>query len=203
VLLTLPSALDAFLAAHGRPIRYRYVTAEYPLRDYQTIFAGVPGSAEMPSAARPFSHDVLDELYRRGIGIAAITLHTGASGQERDERPYREPFVGTAATAAAVNATRRRGGRVVAIGTTVVRALEAAALDGAAVAASGWTDLVVTPERGVALVDALLTGFHEPQSSHLDLLRAFLDERTLRDAYNHALAHEYLWHEFGDVHLLL
>jgi S-adenosylmethionine:tRNA ribosyltransferase-isomerase len=202
VLLTVPCSLDAFLAAYGKPIRYRYVTQDHPLSDYQTIFARVPGSAEMPSAARPFSHEVLDELYRRGIGIAAITLHTGVASQERDELPYREPFVVSAMTAAAVNATRERGNRVVAIGTTVVRALESATLDGAAVAARGWTDLVITPERGVAIVDALLTGFHEPQASHLDLLRAFLDERTLRDAYDHALANHYLWHEFGDVHLI-
>jgi S-adenosylmethionine:tRNA ribosyltransferase-isomerase len=203
VLLVMPLPLDAFLAAHGTPIRYRYVTQAHPLADYQTIFARVPGSAEMPSAARPFSREVLDELWRRGIGVVAVTLHTGVASQERDERPYREPFVVSAATAAAVNATRRRGGRVVAIGTTVVRALESAALDGEAVAASGWTDLVVTPQRRIALVDALLTGFHEPRASHLDLLRAFLDERTLRDAYDHALAHDYLWHEFGDVHLIM
>ncbi|HTJ24649.1 MAG TPA: S-adenosylmethionine:tRNA ribosyltransferase-isomerase [Candidatus Limnocylindria bacterium] len=203
VLLALPLPFDTFLAVHGAPIRYRYVTSAHPLRDYQTIFARVPGSAEMPSAARPFSHDVLDELYRRGIGITAVTLHTGVASPERDERPYREPFVVSPVAAAAVNAARWRGGRIVAIGTTVVRALESAALDGEAVAASGWTDLVITPERGVALVDALLTGFHEPQASHLDLLRAFLDERTLSEAYDHALAHDYLWHEFGDVHLIL
>jgi S-adenosylmethionine:tRNA ribosyltransferase-isomerase len=200
--IAVDGSIDAFIAVHGSPIRYRYVMDELPLADYQTIFACVPGSAEMPSAGRPFSPEVVDDLHDRGIALAAITLHTGVSSQERHERPFRERFTVPAATASAVNATRRRGGRIVAVGTTVVRALESAALRGEAVATSGWTDLIVTRERGVALVDALLTGFHEPEASHLDLLRAFLDERSLERAYAHALAHRYLWHEFGDLNLI-
>ncbi|HYZ16214.1 MAG TPA: S-adenosylmethionine:tRNA ribosyltransferase-isomerase [Candidatus Acidoferrum sp.] len=195
--------IDDFIAAHGSPVRYRYIMDELPLAEYQTIFARVPGSAEMPSAGRPFSPEVVDALHDRGIALVAITLHTGVSSQERHERPFRERFAVSARTASAVNAARRRGGRIVAVGTTVVRALETAVLEGEAVAASGWTDLVVTRERGVALVDALLTGFHEPEASHLDLLRAFLDERSLERAYSHALEHRYLWHEFGDVNLIL
>jgi S-adenosylmethionine:tRNA ribosyltransferase-isomerase len=195
--------LDAFLARHGTPIRYRYVTEALPLGDYQTIFARVPGSAEMPSAARPFSQRTLDDLRQAGIALASLTLHTGVSSQERHERPYREWFHVPASTAAAVNATRSRGGRVVAVGTTVVRALESAVAGGAATAASGWTDLIVTPDRALAVVDGLLTGFHEPEASHLDLLRAFADDALLDRAYGHALDAGYLWHEFGDVHLLL
>jgi S-adenosylmethionine:tRNA ribosyltransferase-isomerase len=203
VTLSLAGPLGAFLAQHGAPIRYRYVPERLPLGDYQTIFARVPGSAEMPSAGRPFSRRSLDDLRQAGVALAAITLHTGVSSPERHERPYREWFGVSAQTAAAVNATRRRGGRVIAVGTTVVRALESAVVGGEATAASGWTDLIVTPERGVAVVDGMLTGFHEPQASHLDLLRAFADDALLERAYAHALAAGYLWHEFGDVHLLL
>lgn len=195
--------IGVFLARHGTPIRYRYLAERLPLGDYQTIFARVAGSAEMPSAGRPFSRRSLDDLRQAGIAVASITLHTGVSSQERHERPYREWFNVPAPTAAAVNATRSRGGRVVAVGTTVVRALESAVSAGEATARSGWTDLIVTPERGVAVVDGLLTGFHEPEASHLDLLRAFACDALLDRAYAHALDGGYLWHEFGDVHLLL
>jgi S-adenosylmethionine:tRNA ribosyltransferase-isomerase len=201
--LALTQPLDTYLTAHGRPIRYAYLAEPAPIADYQTIFARVPGSAEMPSAGRPFSAAVVDALGAAGVGIAAVTLHAGVSSPERTERPYREQFVVPASTAAAVNATRRAGGRVIAVGTTVVRALESSADDGEAVAASGWTGLIVTRDRGVALVDGLLTGFHEPQASHLDMLRAFLDDATLEAAYAYARDAGYLWHEFGDVHLLL
>jgi S-adenosylmethionine:tRNA ribosyltransferase-isomerase len=201
--LALTQPLDAYLAAHGRPIHYAYLAEPAQLADYQTIFARVPGSAEMPSAGRPFSASVVDTLRAAGVGIAAVTLHAGVSSPERTERPYREQFAVSPATAAAVNATRRAGGRVIAVGTTVVRALESAVDGGEAVAASGWTGLIVTRDRGVALIDGLLTGFHEPQASHLDMLRAFLDDATLDAAYAHARDAGYLWHEFGDVHLLL
>jgi S-adenosylmethionine:tRNA ribosyltransferase-isomerase len=197
-----PLPLETFLARHGRPIRYGYVSEGFPLADYQTIFARTPGSAEMPSAGRPFSARVVDGLAAAGVRVATLTLHAGVSSAERSERPMREPFRVPESTASAVNETRLRGGRVIAIGTTVVRALESAARRGAAVASAGWTDLIVTPERGVALVDGLLTGFHEPEASHLDLLRAFLDDAALRTAYIHAADSGYLWHEFGDLHLV-
>jgi S-adenosylmethionine:tRNA ribosyltransferase-isomerase len=203
VMLSIATLLDAFLAEHGTPIRYRYVRDALPIGNYQTIFARVPGSAEMPSAGRPFSQRSLEDLRRAGVAVAAITLHTGVSSPERHERPYREWFDVSAQTAAAVNGTLLRGGRVIAVGTTVVRALESAVTGGEVTAASGWTDLIVTPERGVAVVDGLLTGFHEPEASHLDLLRAFADDALLERAYGHALDAGYLWHEFGDVHLLL
>lgn len=201
--LSIPQPAGAFLARHGTPIRYRYVREALSLGDYQTIFARVPGSAEMPSAGRPFSRRSLDDLRQAGVAVASITLHTGVSSQERSEPPYREWFDVPAPAAAAVNATRLRGGRVVAVGTTVVRALESAVSGGEAAAASGWTDLIVTPQRVVVVVDGLLTGFHEPEASHLDLLRAFAGEALLEHAYGHALDAGYLWHEFGDVHLLL
>jgi S-adenosylmethionine:tRNA ribosyltransferase-isomerase len=201
--LSVPQPVEAFLALHGAPIRYRYVPETLPLGDYQTIFARVPGSAEMPSAGRPFSRRSLDDLRQAGVAVATVTLHAGVSSQERHERPLREWFDVPAQTAAAVTETHLRGGRVVAVGTTVVRALESAVTGGEATAASGWTDLIVTPQRGVAVVDGLLTGFHEPEASHLDLLRAFAGDALLERAYGHALDGGYLWHEFGDVHLLL
>ena len=203
VLLNTPQPFDEFLARNGAPIRYRYVTEQFPLADYQTIFARVPGSAEMPSAGRPFTPRVLAALRSAGTELATITLHTGVSSPERHERPYHEWFDVSPATAAAVNATRLHGGRVIAIGTTVVRALESAFAGGESIAASGWTELIVTPERGVHAVDGLLTGFHEPEASHLDMLRAFADAPLLERAYAEALDAAYLWHEFGDVHLIV
>jgi S-adenosylmethionine:tRNA ribosyltransferase-isomerase len=200
--LTLPRPLAAFLADHGTPIRYAYLTESFPLADYQTMFARVAGSAEMPSAARPFTPHVVNALHDAGVELATITLHTGVSSPERHERPYREEYAVSPAAANAVNAARRRHNRVIAVGTTVVRALESAAAGGEAIASSGWTDLIVTPERGVAMVDGLLTGFHEPQASHLDMLRAFVGDTTLFAAYDHAIRAGYLWHEFGDVHLI-
>jgi S-adenosylmethionine:tRNA ribosyltransferase-isomerase len=201
---SLSGDADAYLERYGSPIRYGYVDGEWPLSFYQTVFARVPGSAEMPSAGRPFSARVLDAVAGRGVRIAPIVLHAGVSSLEEHEPPYAEFFEVGAATARAVNETRAQGGRVVAVGTTVVRALESvAAPDGIASAGDGWTDLVVTPERGIRIVDALLTGFHEPRASHLAMLEALVGRGHLESAYEAAIGGRYLWHEFGDVHLLL
>ena len=196
------------LRRYGRPIRYGYTERDQPLAAYQTVFA-VPspdgtGSAEMPSAGRPFTARLVAELVRRGVQFAPITLHTGVASAEAHEPPYPERFEVPAASARLVNAARAGGGRVVAVGTTAVRALESAA-DGAGVvrAAAGWTDLVVTPARGVRAVDGLLTGLHEPAASHLLMLEAVAGRPALRRAYAQALQGRYLWHEFGDLHLLL
>jgi S-adenosylmethionine:tRNA ribosyltransferase-isomerase len=202
--LDLPGPLLAYLAANGRPIRYTHQRQPRPLADHQTIFASVPGSAEMPSAGRPFTPRVLRALAARGIGVAPILLHTGVSSQERGERPYPERFAVGTTTAERVNATRRAGGRVIAVGTTVTRALEtAAAPDGTVTAASGWTSLTITPERGVRAVDGLLTGWHEPDASHLLLLEAVGGRTLVERSYAAAVALRYRWHEFGDSHLLL
>jgi S-adenosylmethionine:tRNA ribosyltransferase-isomerase len=161
--LELPAPVLEFLARHGAPIRYAHQPHDWPLADHQTIFARVPGSAEMPSAGRPFTPRVLARL-GHGVGVAAVVLHTGVSSLERGERPYPERFEVPAATAARVNAAHAAGGRVVAVGTTVTRALEtAAAADGTVRAAAGWTSLTITPERGVRTVDGLITGWHEPR----------------------------------------
>ncbi|MGH3657422.1 MAG: S-adenosylmethionine:tRNA ribosyltransferase-isomerase, partial [Micromonosporaceae bacterium] len=162
--------LQSHLDRHGRPIRYGYVTEPWPLEAYQTVFATEPGSAEMPSAGRPFTADLVTRLTTAGIVIAPVTLHTGVSSQEAGEPPLPERFRVPAATAHLVNWTRRHGRRVIAVGTTVVRAIESAATDGAVRPAHGTTDLVIGPERPARVVDSLITGLHAPDASHLLML---------------------------------
>lgn len=194
----------SYLAAHGRPIRYPYVTRDWPIDAYRTVFGAEPGSAEMPSAARPFTPGVVVELVRRGVAIAPIVLHTGVSSLEGHEAPYPERYRVPRSTAALVNATRAGGGRVVAVGTTVVRSLETTTDERSVThPGEGWTELVVTPARGVRAVDGLLTGWHEPTASHLWMLEAVAGVPVIRTAYEAALAEGYRWHEFGDSHLLL
>ncbi len=208
----LSVAVVPYLLRHGRPIRYSYVPRDWALPTYQTVFARDPGSAEMPSASRPFTPSVVTRLVAGGVLIAPLTLHAGVSSLEADEDPYPEPYDVPPATAALVNHVRAHGGRVIAAGTTVVRALETAALrcsdergsgDGRVKAAAGWTSHVVTPETGVRVVGGLLTGLHEPRSSHLRMLAAFAGPALLSRCYQAAIDAGYLWHEFGDVHLLL
>jgi S-adenosylmethionine:tRNA ribosyltransferase-isomerase len=193
--LTLPAPLLEYLERHGEPIRYRHQPEPRPLADYQTIFASEPGSAEMPSAGRPFSERVVEALEDRGVEIATIVLHAGVSSLERGERPYPERFRVPEGTLIAVRAARR----VIAVGTTVVRALETAASG----VTEGWTRLVVEPRRGVRVVDGILTGWHEPDASHLLMLEAIGGRRLVERSYEAALADGYRWHEFGDSHLLL
>jgi S-adenosylmethionine:tRNA ribosyltransferase-isomerase len=202
--LDLPAPVLTYLSAWGRPIAYPYVAEPWQLSMYQTIYAREPGSAEMPSAGRAFSSDVLARLAEAGIGFSTLTLHTGVASLEAHERPYAEPFVVPPATADAVQAARLTGRRVIAVGTTVVRALESAADEhGTVIPTRGWTELVISPERGVHVVDGLLTGFHEPEASHLDMLSAIAGRAHLEQAYRAALDGRYLWHEFGDLHLIL
>ncbi|HEX4817911.1 MAG TPA: S-adenosylmethionine:tRNA ribosyltransferase-isomerase [Nonomuraea sp.] len=196
--------VEAYLRAYGVPIRYSYVDRDWPIESYQTVFATVPGSAEMPSAARPFTPGLVTALVARGVGIAPITLHTGVASPEKDEPPYAERYAVPAATARLVNLAAESGNRVIAAGTTVVRALETAAdARGRVSAAAGWTRHVVTPDSGVRAVTGLITGLHEPRSSHLLMLTAIAGEPTLARAYEEALRKGYLWHEFGDTHLIL
>ncbi|WNO64083.1 S-adenosylmethionine:tRNA ribosyltransferase-isomerase [Streptomyces sp. AM2-3-1] len=203
----VPVELPGLLRRYGRPIRYGYTERDQPLSAYQTVFAvdsDGSGSAEMPSAARPFTTGLVAALVSRGVQFAPLTLHTGVASAETHEPPYPERFAVPRATAWLVNAARAGGGKVIAVGTTAVRALESSAgPDGVVRAAAGWTDLVVTPQRGVRAVDGLLTGLHEPEASHLLMLEAVAGRAALQCAYAEALRHRYLWHEFGDVHLLL
>ncbi|TDU03538.1 S-adenosylmethionine:tRNA ribosyltransferase-isomerase [Streptomyces sp. 846.5] len=209
---TVPDPL-AYLAAHGRAIRYAYTDGDRPLAAYQTVFARPPaevrgGSAEMPSAARPFTAELVARLVSRGVQIVPITLHTGVASLESHEPPYAEWFEVPEPTVRVVQAAKRAGSRVIAVGTTAVRALESAAdrgdsTEGVLRAASGWTELVITPQRGVRVVDGILTGLHEPRASHLLMLEAIAGRPLLDLSYAEALRERYLWHEFGDLHLIL
>jgi S-adenosylmethionine:tRNA ribosyltransferase-isomerase len=209
-VLELPRPLDEFLERHGAPIRYSYVPKPWPLAYYQTVFATDPGSAEMPSAGRPFTHDLVRTLRAAGVNVAPLVLHTGVSSLEDHEPPYDERFRVPLSTATAVNRTRQAGHRVIAVGTTVVRALETVTDDlGVAHPGEGWTDLMIGDEHAVRSVDGLLTGFHEPQATHLSLVRGVLNSlqeeggRFMTRAYEEASYYDYLWHEFGDSHLIL
>jgi S-adenosylmethionine:tRNA ribosyltransferase-isomerase len=202
--LSFGEPVEDYLRRHGQPIRYRHSSGDLPIDAYQTVFARHPGSAEMPSAARPFTAEQVTELVARGILVAPITLHCGVSSLETGERPYPERYRVPPETARLANAIHDWGGRVIAVGTTVVRALETvAAPDGSLRAGSGLTRLVVTPERGLRALDGLVTGWHEPQSSHLDLLEAAAGSELLRRSYEAADAAGYRFHEFGDSHLIL
>jgi len=202
--LDLPAPLDRYLAQHGHPIAYGHLSRPRSLRDLQTVFADEPGSAEMPSAGRPFTQRVLDDLLARGVQVAPLVLHTGVASLERGERPYPERYRVSATTATRVNAHRAAGGRVIAVGTTVVRALETvAARDGRVEPGAGWTGLMVTPERGVRAIDGLITGWHEPDASHLLMLEAVGGRDLIERSYDAALTAGYRWHEFGDSHLIL
>jgi S-adenosylmethionine:tRNA ribosyltransferase-isomerase len=207
-VLDLPQPVLTWLTVHGRPIRYGYVDRPWPLSAYQNVYVTEPGSAEMPSAGRPFTPEVITRLVAKGVGVTPIVLHTGVASLEADELPYPEHARVPPATAARVNATHDAGGRVIAVGTTVVRALESA-VEGSdlgacrAAAFDGWTDVVITPDRGVHVVDGLLTGWHEPEASHLLMLEAVAGRELLERSYAASLAEGYQWHEFGDLHLIL
>lgn len=196
--------LFEYLHRYGRPITYPYVDGSFPIDAYQTVYATEPGSAEMPSAGRAFTRSMLACLRRSGVRLAKLVLHAGVASLENHERPYEEFYEVPARTAEAVRRAKAEGGRVVAVGTTVVRALESSVdAHGEVIASRGWTDLVITPERGVRVVDALLTGFHEPRATHLAMLEAIAGRDHVRRAYDAALERGYLWHEFGDLHLIV
>jgi S-adenosylmethionine:tRNA ribosyltransferase-isomerase len=216
----LPGGVVPYLDEHGVPIRYAYVKDAWPSAIYQTAFATEPGSAEMPSAARPFTPELVTRLVARGVEIAPLVLHTGVSSQESHEPPYEEYYRVPRRTAERVNAARRAGARVIAVGTTVVRALETVTDDrGTTSAGEGWTSLVVTPERTLRSVNGLMTGLHEPRATHLALLESVVSaaaaaerapvaarayaRRHLQRAYDEARRLGYLWHEFGDSHLIV
>jgi S-adenosylmethionine:tRNA ribosyltransferase-isomerase len=202
--LDLPQPPLTWLTVNGQPIRYGYVDRPWPISAYQNVYATEPGSAEMPSAGRPFTPEVITRLVAKGVGVTPLVLHTGVASLEADELPYPEKVVVPEATAVRVNAAHDAGRRVIAIGTTVVRGLETAAdEDGRMRPFDGWTDVVITPERGVRAVDGLLTGWHEPEASHLLMLEAVAGRELLERSYEASLAERYLWHEFGDVHLIV
>jgi S-adenosylmethionine:tRNA ribosyltransferase-isomerase len=202
--LDLPSSWLVYLARHGHPVRYSYVSEEWPISAYQTVFAEVPGSAEMPSAARPFSAEVVTRLVSRGVVVAPFVLHCGVSSPEAHEPPQAEWFRVGPDTARLVNSAHEAGHRVIAVGTTAVRALESVAgTDGRVHPGEGWTELVIDPGHKITAVDGLITGWHEPGASHLALLKAIGGPELIAASYAEAISARYLWHEFGDSHLIL
>ncbi len=202
--LELPGPLLDYLEQHGEPIRYGHLEGEWPLERYQNVYATEPGSAEMPSAGRPFTGELIAQLVARGIDVAPLVLHTGVSSLETGETPYPERYRVPEWTAERVNLARLLGGRVIAVGTTVVRALESAASkDGRVSPAEGWTELVIGPGREVRTIDGLLTGFHDRDSSHLQMLDAIAGPELVARSYRAAAEAGYLRHEFGDVELIL
>ena len=213
--LNLPVSLDEYLDRHGSPIRYRYVRESWPSSYYQSVYATEVGSAEMPSAGRAFTPELITRLVAKGVQVLPLVLHTGVASLEDDEPPYEEFYRVPQETAAATNAARKAGRRIIAVGTTVVRALETVTdRDGITHPGEGWTDLYITPERGIRSVNAMLTGLHEPRSTHLSMLEALVGHASvcplasrgrqhLEISYSEALNNRYLWHEFGDLHLIL
>ena len=220
--LELPTPETKYLERHGFPIRYRYVPEPWPLSMYQTVFATEPGSAEMPSAGRPFTAELVARLVAGGVQFAPLVLHTGVASLEDHEPPYDEYFRVPETTADRVNAARRRGHRVIGVGTTVVRALETVTdTQGITHPGAGWTNLVISTARPLRSVDSLITGLHEPRATHLAMLERVLDAAAgvrlsdarvsealcgpchLERAYEEARLAGYLWHEFGDAHLIL
>jgi S-adenosylmethionine:tRNA ribosyltransferase-isomerase len=202
--LVLPVDRNTYLARHGSPIRYRECGTRWRIGAYQTVFAQEPGSAEMPSAGRPFSAELVARLVARGVLFSPITLHTGVSSLERDETPYPECYRVSVETAQLVNAVHSWGGRVIAVGTTVVRALETtASVGGTVMPEAGWTSEVITAERGLRCVDGLITGWHEPESSHLWMLEAAAGLELVERSYCEAAALGFSGHEFGDAQLIV
>lgn len=200
----IPTSLLDYLAKHALPIRYGYVAHQWPIDYYQTVYATDRESAEMPSAGRAFTPELITQLVAKGIQVVPIVLHTGVASLEEHEPPYEEYYRVPEVTAQAVNWARANGHRVVAVGTTAVRALETVVDEaGHAQAGQGWTDVIITPQRGVRVVDGLVTGMHEPKATHLAMLAGVSGREHLNVAYSEALREKYLWHEFGDLHLIL
>jgi S-adenosylmethionine:tRNA ribosyltransferase-isomerase len=195
-LLDLPAAVPHYLARFGEPIRYSHASHDWPLERYQTVYANAPGSAEMPSAGRAFTPELITQLVAAGIDVAPVVLHTGVSSLEAGERPHPEWFSVPRFTAERAQLARALGGRVIAVGTTVVRALESGESE-------GWTDLVIEPTTPIRNIDGLLSGFHDHDSSHLSMLEAIAGRDLLERSYEEATAAGYLRHEFGDLHLIL
>src|SRR6266496_2373538 len=202
--LNLPVSLHDYLDQHGFPIRYSYVKEGWPLSYYQTVYATEKGSAEMPSAGRAFTPELLTRLIAKGIQIAPLLLHTGVASTEHKEPVYEEYYRVAESTARLVNQARLAHQRVIAVGTTVVRALETVTDSGGVThPGEGWTDILITPQRGIRAVNGMLTGLHEPLSTHLAMLETLTGRAHLEITYREALKEGYLWHEFGDLHLLV
>lgn len=204
VTLSIEKTLEDYLDIYGMPIRYNHVKTTYPQSYYQTIFAKEMGSAEMPSAGRAFTPQLVTDLIAKGIQILPIVLHTGVASLEVDEKPYQEYYRVPKHTATALNLARQQKRRIIGVGTTVVRTLETVTdQNGVSRSGEGWTDVFITPQRGIFAVNGLLTGFHEPKASHLLMLEALAGRSHIKTTYQSAIKEAYQWHEFGDLHLII
>lgn len=202
--LKAPLPIEAYLDTYAAPIRYGYVKKDWPISYYQTVYATETGSAEMPSAGRPFTPELITRLVAQGVIFAPLILHTGVASLEADEKPYEEYYYVPEETAHRINQAKSRRKRIIAVGTTSARAIETVTNPCREVhPGEGWTALIITPEREMRVVDSLITGFHEPKASHFAMLAALAGEEHLKLAYDKAIGKEYRWHEFGDTHLLL
>ncbi|UOR11076.1 S-adenosylmethionine:tRNA ribosyltransferase-isomerase [Halobacillus amylolyticus] len=201
-------SLMEFIYEYGSPIYYEYINDPWPLNKYQTVYSSTPGSIEMTSAGRAFTWGMLSSLVKKGVHLCYVTLHTSLSyyGNNKWPTPSNHPELYSIPreTVDTINDAKAEGRKVIAVGTTVVRALESAVIEGHLTQQNSvLTDLYINGNYSLKITDALLTGFHEPEASHLDLLKAFIDEAVLLEAYNEALKQEYLWHEFGDMNLII
>ncbi|RHW42059.1 S-adenosylmethionine:tRNA ribosyltransferase-isomerase [Neobacillus notoginsengisoli] len=189
----------------GEPVRYEYIEDPWDLDYYQTVFASHPGSVEMPSAGRAFTWEMLFKLRKKGVKITFIQLHTGLSyflNDRWDHHPSKntEQYIVPTESWNEIISAKLSGKRVIAAGTTVVRALETAIETNEL---SGWTNLYIHPGYQLKVADGILTGLHEPEASHLAMLSAFISQEKLCQAYQEAVEEKYLWHEFGDMNLIL
>jgi len=203
-----PDQIWAGLASHGKPIQYSHMQASLELWDVWTRIAGLPVAFEPPSAGFILDWRVLSDIRAHHAAFATITHAAGISSTGDEDLdhllPFDEPYHIPEATAQAVELTRKRNGRVIAVGTTVVRALEAAATDdGHLHGGEGVAKGKIGPTTRLRVVDAILSGTHEPGTSHYELLRAFLEDSTLERATSELIAHDYKTHEFGDSVLIL
>ncbi len=204
VRFSTPIEISVYLKKYGQPIKYKNIDTKYPLSYYQTVFSSETGSSEMPSAGRAFTPELVTKLVLKGVQFAPVILHTGISSLEIDEAPYPEYFEVAPFTASLINRAKAENRRIIAVGTTAIRAIESAInLSGKVISKSGMTNLFITPERGLQIVNAMLTGFHEPKASHLLMMEALADKSHLAITYQSAIEAGYYWHEFGDLHLLL
>jgi S-adenosylmethionine:tRNA ribosyltransferase-isomerase len=203
-----PDEVWAGLASHGKPIQYSHLQTSLELWDVWTKVAGPPVAFEPPSAGFILDWEVLSTIREHRARFATVTHAAGISSTGDDDLdlllPFDEPYHIPYATAKALEITRQRGGRVIAVGTTVVRALEAAATDdGHLRIGDGMARGKIGPTTRLRVVDAILSGTHEPGTSHYELLRAFLEDSTLERATEELTTHGYKTHEFGDSVLIL
>jgi S-adenosylmethionine:tRNA ribosyltransferase-isomerase len=203
------SALWQALYAWGRPVQYAHRVEPLPLWSVQTAYATRPWASEMPSAGKPLSVELLLALAARGVQVATLTHAAGlsATGDPALDRalPLPERYEIPEQTVRAIAQTRAAGGRIIAVGTSVVRAVEAAYERGQGTLAAGSAiaSLRITPRHRLRVIDGLLTGIHSPEESHFELLGAFMTEALLEQSHRHARAHAYREHELGDECLIL